>query len=68
MQVERVKSYLDASTEPKVTRVVETELVLNQARGGGGGGVRGGGNPRAGRDGGQRAGGPRDHPFFTTHP
>eukprot|EP00798_Chlamydomonas_sp_ICE-L_P002801 gene2801-12676_t len=31
-EVERVKHYLDASTEAKVTKVVETELILNQMK------------------------------------
>ncbi len=29
-EVDRVKLYLDASTEPKITRVVENELVREQ--------------------------------------
>jgi hypothetical protein len=29
-EMERCRSYLDASTEPKITRVVETELIFNQ--------------------------------------
>jgi len=31
-EVERVKNYLHATTEAKITRVVETELVLNQMK------------------------------------
>ena len=41
-EVERVKHYLDASTEAKITRVVENELIREQVRRGPGrrGGVR----------------------------
>jgi cullin 3 len=31
-EAERVRAYLDASTEPRVTRVVENELLREQAR------------------------------------
>lgn len=31
-EVERVKSYLDPNTEMKITKVVETELILNQMK------------------------------------
>lgn len=31
-EVERVKNYLDASTEPKITRVAEHELITVQVR------------------------------------
>eukprot|EP00195_Chlamydomonas_chlamydogama_P006506 CAMPEP_0202902692 /NCGR_PEP_ID=MMETSP1392-20130828/17001_1 /ASSEMBLY_ACC=CAM_ASM_000868 /TAXON_ID=225041 /ORGANISM="Chlamydomonas chlamydogama, Strain SAG 11-48b" /LENGTH=715 /DNA_ID=CAMNT_0049589497 /DNA_START=313 /DNA_END=2460 /DNA_ORIENTATION=+ len=31
-EMERVKNYLDPSTESKITRVVETELILNQMK------------------------------------
>ncbi len=31
-EVERCAAYLDATTEPKITRVVETELLRNQVR------------------------------------
>ena len=37
-EVERVKHYLDATTEPKITRVVENELLREQVRGRGRGG------------------------------
>ena len=33
---ERVKKYLDPSTEAKITKAVETELILNQVSAGGG--------------------------------
>jgi hypothetical protein len=32
-EVERVANYLDPSTEAKILKVVDTELVLNQVRG-----------------------------------
>lgn len=31
-ELERVKNYLDPSTEPKITKVVETELIMNQMK------------------------------------
>lgn len=31
-EVERVKNYLDESTEPKITRVAENELIAAQVR------------------------------------
>jgi uncharacterized protein YlxW (UPF0749 family) len=38
-EVERVKNYLDESTEPKITRVAEHELITVQVRAGAGAAV-----------------------------
>lgn len=35
-EVERVRAYLDESTEPKITKVAEQELIAKQVRCGGG--------------------------------